>query len=376
MEFNVHIQDPSNPETVYLYEALVAEFGAEELVSCRGMFAFATRAAVDNLLVEDPTVSAFLTQGKTDLLVGIDAVTDHRALEQLRELDQSIEGFRARAYFNPLRTLFHPKLVHFSRSDGTETLVVGSGNFTPGGLRENVEAFSVVYGTSDEVRGSSAWQSFWDAHRTDIREIDEEAIAIGRKNSAAMRSRPRRPVTRPESEGEEEAAQAANVAAISVSGPSRVLAAEVPSGGGRWSQIHYNKDVIEIFFRAQPNSSDRIFLQPVAADGTVGAEEVHPLVFSTVNRNYKVEARMHHGEPYPGNATPPLIVLREVGVRNFAYTLLMPFEQGYNAVRQLIADHPRVGRGTKRVLVDSDVLERYWPDSPLLPSAGEEVHAG
>ena len=73
MELRFCIQDPTHPETTYLYEAIIS--AAIHAVSWRGVYAFASRDGVDHL-VEDPVVHDFMRAGgELDLLVGIDAVT-------------------------------------------------------------------------------------------------------------------------------------------------------------------------------------------------------------------------------------------------------------------------------------------------------------
>ena len=57
MEYEFHVQDPTTPDTVYLFEAIVRAFHGA--TSCAGIFAFASRAGVD-LLLGDPEIRSFL----------------------------------------------------------------------------------------------------------------------------------------------------------------------------------------------------------------------------------------------------------------------------------------------------------------------------
>ena len=47
MEYEFHVQDPTTPDTVYLFEAIIG--AVREATSFDGIFAFASRAGVDSL---------------------------------------------------------------------------------------------------------------------------------------------------------------------------------------------------------------------------------------------------------------------------------------------------------------------------------------
>ena len=122
MDCQFHLQDPTSPDTVYLFEAIVeAARGAE---SCTGLFAFASRAGVDSL-VGDPEIQDFLGRSTMALLVGIDAVTNRPTLERLRELERRHERLSVRVFRNPTDALFHPKVARFDYPDGRRSMIGG-----------------------------------------------------------------------------------------------------------------------------------------------------------------------------------------------------------------------------------------------------------
>ncbi len=99
MDCEFHLQDPTSPDTVYLFEAILqASQGAQ---SCTGIFAFASRAGVDSL-ISDPETQKFLGESTMSLLVGIDAVTNRRTLERLQELE--LEHERLSVLSTPLKS--------------------------------------------------------------------------------------------------------------------------------------------------------------------------------------------------------------------------------------------------------------------------------
>ena len=364
MRCSFHIQDPADPYTLYLYEAIIEQLMKESLRSWRGIFAFATGRAVRNLFIEDPDGKAFTHRGEISLIVGIDAVTDVSALEELSHLTQTIGGFDAKVFMNPFNGLFHPKISHFTHSDGSSVLIVGSGNFTSGGLKNNIEAFTIIAGNEEELLSVSAWDRFLVRHGEYIKEINEDALELARLNKTAThRRRPKIREAEPEELDIEEISEA-EIEPI-IEEDSKVLVARVPKAGERWNQIHYNKEVVNSFFHARSDSPQRLFLKEIKSDGTSGPEEVRPLVYSEANKNYKVEVSAKRGVEHPGSETPPIIVLREVGLRSFRYMLLMPGDSGYDELLRFTEESQSIGKGLSRVLTRMSTLLIKWTECPL-----------
>jgi hypothetical protein len=102
LECTFHIQDPTNKDTQYFYEAIVEQLMRNSLKSWRAIFAFATGNAVRNLFEYDPAVTGFLRRGgNVSIIVGLDAVTDVSALEELariRDKENTVEGYSCLGY--------------------------------------------------------------------------------------------------------------------------------------------------------------------------------------------------------------------------------------------------------------------------------------
>lgn len=361
MQYEFHLQDPSSPKTTYLFEAIVA--ATRNASSWRGMFAFATPNGVD-ILFGDDDVREFLKNGNMSLLVGMDAITTRATLERLKKLEAEHSSLTVRVFWNRTAGLFHPKLSHFTYPDGEKCLIVGSGNLTPGGLRQNVEGFSVVRAQQSERLSLNQWDRFLDTHAADIRPIDEDALKRAGEN--VFRRGPL-PVEMADpglcgiDVGDVEA-QPLPAASADV---DRVLVARIPAAGGRWHQAHFNEEVTDNFFHVTPNSDQRVYLTEVRSDGTLGAQEVRPCVMSESNRNRKIELRSHAGVPYPSKNTP-IAVFRELQVRTCAYVMLMPGDKGYREMENLLSKSPQAGRGVQRAIVSVDDLRRAWGACPLL----------
>lgn len=370
MECEFHLQDPTSPDTIYLFEAIIdAARGAS---SCAGLFAFASRGGVDSL-IGDPEIQGFLGRSTMALVVGVDAVTDRAALVRLRELEQQHEGLNVRVFRNPTNSLFHPKVTRFDYPNGCRTLIAGSGNLTPGGLLRNFEAFSVVRSSPGELLDLSSWDRFFTDHATDIRAIDDEALERAARN--VIRGRPSRHDIEPERDATPIAEPAGSNAELPVGRTDRFLVARVPRAGDRWHQIHFNREVVDRFFQVRPGTAQRVYLVECRQDGSFAEQEVRPCIYSPANKNLKIEVSSHHGVPYP-DAGQPIALYRELQARSFAYMLLMPEDPGYAVMSALTERLESVGRGALRVIADGAAIREAWAGCPLLTSTDTPAGPG
>ena len=155
------LQDPSAGTTVYLFEELVGQLGDPAASRLDALFGFASRHGVASLLQDDAFDTFMRTGGAARLLVGLDFVTDRRALEVLEWGVSEYPGLEVYVIKDGHAGLFHPKAIRVLRKDGSGATVVGSGNLTPGGFRENIEAYSVF----EHDVGASPDLSAWDPER-------------------------------------------------------------------------------------------------------------------------------------------------------------------------------------------------------------------
>ena len=136
------IQDPTDAQSTYLLESLLDAFQSAEKIA--GAFSFASSAGV-RLLTEDKSFKEVASRHVVDLVVGIDAVTNNRALDSLAAVCEENPNVRVRAFLNPRpEALFHPKFCWTRKKDGGD-LIAGSGNLTESGLLGNWEAYSVEH---------------------------------------------------------------------------------------------------------------------------------------------------------------------------------------------------------------------------------------
>lgn len=361
MDYELHVQDPTSGDPEYLFEAIIG--AVERAARWRGMFAFASSGGIDALL-EDPIVEAFLQRrAVVDLLVGLDAITNRPTLERLQELGRRYPSLTSRVFWNHSGGLFHPKISHFDYPDGGQVLIVGSGNLTPGGLRENIEAFSVLRCGPRERLDLRSWDGFLERHAQDLRAIDLAALDRAARNIVRGGRRRQRQLD-VEPDVELAVAPAAR-GAEPVPAEARFLVARVPKAGGRWHQVHFNRDVVERFFRVRPDSTQRVYLTALDAAGARAPQEVRPCIYSHVNKNCKIELRARHDAEYPEEGAP-VAVFRELQPRTFEYMLLLPGDPGFSQMVRLTEDLPSLGRGAKRVVTDAATVRTRWRTCPLL----------
>ena len=362
MEYEFHVQDPTTPDTVYLFEAVIG--AVRGATSFDGIFAFASRAGVDSLF-GDPEIRSFLNGSTMSLLIGLDAITNRETLQRLRELEVEHADLQVRVFRNPTNALFHPKIARFEYADGSRSMIVGSGNLTPGGLRQNFEAFSVIRAGPSETMDSSSWDRFLADHADHLRPIDQDALDRAARNVARRPRRDIEPASGVSAPIQSADGDSASEVEVVLGDTSRFLVARVPKAGNRWHQVHFNVPVIDQFFRVRPNTAQRVYLREYKQDGTLGHEGWHRCVYSDANKNLKIEIASHQGEAYP-DAGPPIAVYRELHARSFAYMLLMPGDPGYDAMFELTETGTTVGPGARRVITDRDDIRNAWPTSPLI----------
>ena len=186
-------------------------------------------------------------------------------------------------------------------------MIVGSGNLTPGGLRQNFEAFSIVRAPS-EVLDWSSWDRFRSGHADNIRPIDQEALDRAAQNTVRRQGRDVEPASGAPAQTQSADSGSAPDVEVLVGGASRFLVARVPRGGQeqhRWNQVHLNRAVIDRFFRVKPRTTQRVYLVECRQDGHIlPTKRCGRASTAMRTRNLKIENRLAIVvKPYPENWT-------------------------------------------------------------------------
>lgn len=343
-------QDPkSDRDPQYLLEAISAACGSGSRGA--GVFAFASSAGID-FLISDAEFREFLAGARFDLIVGIDAVTNTAALDRLAEAVEEFPGLSVRVFLNEEGSLFHPKLCWFKTNLGG-TVLVGSGNLTPGGLMGNWEAYAVLDLGEREFRVfEGRWESWRTANGASLRVVgDEEVRERAARNRVLYHGAPR--ATGRAQNGRQ-------------AGLQEVLIAEIPGGGNRWQQGNFSQSVYTGFFGADLDNVERLFIEWVDDDGAVIARDIRQTV-TRKSMNYGFEHTVASGLPYPSGDERPIGVYQKTGARSFRCLLRMPGSSGYATARVVLERQlgPFNSRRMRRVVLRAFELRELWPDCPL-----------
>ncbi len=154
-----------------------------------------------------------------------------------------------------------------------------------------------------------------------------------------------------------------------LAGSELVLVARVPKAGSRWTQVHFNKDVIKQFFSLNEGDDRTVTFERIDGDGSRQDQVARHLVLSGVNLNPKIELDfgMKEGKrpEYPEGGQTPILVALELDPRSFRYQTLMPGQLGHEPMYRLTEQLPSVGRGLPRVLTTLDEVELRWSQCRL-----------
>ncbi len=341
------IQDPGDPDSLYLLEVLLEACSSAE--GGVGAYAFVSEGGV-RLLFEDEDFRAFLQRGSFSLVVGVDAVTTPAALKALAQAAAEFKNLEVRAFLHDRKGLFHPKLCWFSHGVGA-VVIVGSSNLTVGGLAANWEAFALVDVDEEQaVLLVQQWHRWIALNEPNLWPIDHEAVlARAALNIRPMTSRGSGQDVRPP-------------ASPDLRDP--VLVAEIPRSGPRWKQANFDLHTYVSFFQAKPGTRRRVFLWHVGPDGEPGEVEVRPTV-DVASHNFRVELGAATGLAYP-SAGPPIVVFRRVATRRFVYRLLMPDEPGYSELTAMLdANYDGSAAQKRRIVCDVASVLEWWPEAPF-----------
>ncbi len=354
----LYIQDPADQQAPFLHERILKV--CEGATRGAGAFGFVTTEGVD-LLLRDEVFMRFATRGTFNLIVGVDEVTNRRALTALEEMSGELPGLTVRVFYHSLRQpIFHPKCCWFRhRTKGF--LVTGSGNLTAMGLRGNWEAFAIGELQVDAANALEAqWMRWVEVHTADLRPLDDEDV-LAQAARNVWRRRPGGPPPTPE----EEELEAADEAAAGSTRLLRVLVAEIPRASTRWNQANFDLNTFRHFFGAEPGAVQRVVLQHVDPFGSLESLEIRPSV-SVASRNFRFELQAAAGLMYP-RAGRPIVVFVEIASRTFRYRLLMPSNPQHRIMNSFLDTAVGTGGGDRmrRVITNTDVLRQAWPDSPL-----------
>lgn len=355
------IQDPGLQSGKLIDAIVEAAEGAER---GGGIFAFATKGGID-LLLGDKVIEPLVKDREFRLVVGVDSITDERALKSLNDWSQRSEGLIAQVFVHELPQIFHPKLCWFGVGE-TVTVVLGSGNLTQWGLSANFEAFLVasLEGETGAVAEAEIVNWLADREQQLFAPDAPQALERARKNSGSERALRRKMA--PDKESLDQSPIPA--------GTAEVLLFQLGKKKAGRTLLDLGKKQFENYFHGEAAEKRHITIQYVEGDGSLVAPEPLRPVYRVPSGNYRLESDQKREVASPDREHGvPIGVFVHMPNGVFRYRLLWPGDEGYAEVDACLEQHhdelPRVD-ALKRAMISLSVLAEAWPDSPFLRMPG------
>ena len=171
------IQDPTYGNTKPLRETILNN--CSDMKVGAGAYAFATSEGV-NFLLGDERFRNFISDGSFFLIVGTDDITNVRALRTLKDFEDEFSGnLKVRVYIHDaIGSIFHPKYSWFQSKASGGKLIIGSGNMTKRGMKNNREAYAIIeLDEGQMVEVKREWNR-WVMHSRQYLYSLDDAIAI------------------------------------------------------------------------------------------------------------------------------------------------------------------------------------------------------
>ncbi|VEB93030.1 Uncharacterised protein [Citrobacter koseri] len=108
-----YVQNPKTNEGSYLIDKILEQ--CNEAIAGGAAFAFMSSGGV-NLLIRDSRFLSFLENHDFHLIVGVDAITDDKAVDEVKKVMFIYKNLKVDFFItNNKRSIFHPKFVWFKR---------------------------------------------------------------------------------------------------------------------------------------------------------------------------------------------------------------------------------------------------------------------
>lgn len=357
MGVELHLQGPGEPTSSLLSELLEASVNAR---AGGATFAWCNIHGIRALLFNS-TFLTFLDRGPFRLIVGTDTITNELALDVLLERRDALGSLNASAFLHNRPALFHPKLAWFQHPHGMK-LLVGSGNFTRGGLQANWEAF--INAELSEPEGAVVLRqlSEWEADNAgNILPLDHKSVRDRVRRNAGNERNLRA-----------FGGDAHDLDQLPALGDEFLIAELTKNRGSggvaQFSQASFPKDVFETFFGVR-GTQNELLLYAVESSGDLQPAESTSGKFKPKSVNYYFELAAAAGRAHPP-VLHPISAFLKLDSGAFLYLFRLPDEDGYAELSTLLSRHwtPR-GNQVRRVRVLRDELAAYWPGCPLLKAA-------
>lgn len=367
------IQDDNYSGSLHLDELLLdaiphAQKGA-------AAFAFATADGLSAIFDSEEFARYCANGHHFDLYLGIDSITDLRALERAKELIDKHDGrLNVRVYYDSTnKGIFHPKTTWFENNEGDGCIAfVGSGNLTHAGLQRNVEIFSWIEQDSESFKQTyNSWNGWIEAasasgkiHAIDDNVVEERA----RENGARFKATRNSGVTKALATLDDDALG---------SDEKSVVISVMPSQRSRgWGQFAMAKEYYSDYFGFdlegdQSKTGRRVLLKPVYEDGSFGPMVSARGNISQSSHNYRLElaaARRVH----VNQGDRPVVVFAKTDDRTYLYQVFGSDSKWSSALVELArsSNNKLKGKENPKCRISMRRLIEAIPDLPVARAAG------
>ncbi|MFW6029899.1 MAG: hypothetical protein ACOCRO_06550 [Halanaerobiales bacterium] len=374
-----YIQDPTYGNTILLHEALLN--ACEEAKYGAGVYAFVTASGV-SLFLEDNLFKEFISDGCFKLIIGIDEITNTKALDKLNELIDIYNGkLKVLAFLhNTKNSIFHPKFSWFKKESGG-ILVLGSGNLTEKGLRRNREAFIYIEVDQARIEEIEEYWNNWLLHNNEhLKSIENDEVRERVKVNEVRYQNDKRRRKEEQADNQQNAEveesideneqieeviiESEDIEVWSYDDENEVLVAQIPRSKNRWKQANFDKDSFEHFFDAIiGDSNSRLLLRNITNNGEMEEIEVRPGV-TVKSHNWRIELGAATRKDYPDSDRPTGIFIK-VATRMFLYVLAMPEDSYYNEVKDLLDEKVTHNKPIKRYRTNVEEIKNECPNLPI-----------
>lgn len=333
-----------------------------------GAFAFASAQGV-KLLGAEPIFQAFLNVYEFTMIVGLDAITDTRAVDELAKLSKIYPNFKPKLFLHSTGgSLFHPKTLWLRTAKGG-VVITGSGNLTSGGLKSNWEAMAIqTLSAAEMAAAEKIWDDWIKAHRSQIVDLDDPRAIEKAKANKIVRSKIKKALKKAEG-GEDVADEDIDALVESVDEVEQeillnpVLIAEIPKSGDRWQQVNFDLKSYQEYFGVTKSATRHVRFYELMPDGSLGAPEERQSV-SVASRNFRFEVGAATGKPYPTEGHP-ICIFEQIDENTFHYVLLMPEDAAHARIQKFLNDTYTRTNKKLRIQMTAGTLKAVWPDAPF-----------
>jgi hypothetical protein len=296
--------------------------------------------------------------------------------------------------------LFHPKVIHMTRTDGSALAYVGSANVTPAGLNGiNIES-GILLDTrkgdpasilNDIAASIDGWFNGSQNGITIIGNLltTQQLVSSGilgltkpstgnasaGSNSGAA-APPRMPLTPlvnfpPLANSGQPSPSSWPTQLVTPPSPTptqgfgsqEILIAEIGKGD-RWKQANFPYVIMQSYFGVNPTGNGYIDLIPVEPNGNP-LPSVPTKAVNVQSQNYRLELGSVSGITYPSSGRP-IAVFRKIAAGQFRYRVFMPGTAGHGQLSAGLSGlYQGPARQLQRIVVDTTTLASIWAACPV-----------